>query len=367
MNDLAYLSLTEVASLVEKRELSPVELTRRLLQRIDALDGRLHSYRTVLTDRALDQARRAEQEIANGEYRGPLHGIPIAVKDLVYTKGVPTACGSTMLEGWLPDEDAAVMSRLEAAGAILLGKLHMTEFALRWHHPAVPMPVNPWGPTLWPGVSSSGSGVATAAGLCYGSLGTDTGGSIRFPAACNGVVGLKPTYGRVSRHGVFPLAASLDNVGPITRRVADAAAMLGVIAGHDRHDPTSSYRPVPDYLSSIAGEVRGLRIGVDERYIREGAYPEVSDAVLRAVRHLSDLGLEPVEITFPAVDALSDTWSTLCAGDAAAAHKATYPSRAEEYGPFREWLESGKQPERRGLCRRPRQASRTCGRDRRAV
>ena len=145
MNDLAYLSLTEVATLVEKRELSPVELTRRLLQRIDALDGRLHSYRTVLADRALDQARRAEQEIANGEYRGPLHGIPIAVKDLVYTKGVPTACGSTMLEDWLPDEDAAVMSRLEAAGAILLGKLHMTEFALRWHHPAWPMPVNPWG------------------------------------------------------------------------------------------------------------------------------------------------------------------------------------------------------------------------------
>ena len=339
MTDLAYLSLTEVASLVEKREVSPVELTRHLLERIDDLDGRLHSYRTILADRALDQAREAEQEIAGGRYRGPLHGIPIAVKDIFYTKGIPTTCGSTLLQGWLPTSDATVVRRLEAAGAILLGKLHMTEFALRWHHPAWPMPVNPWGSTLWPGVSSSGSGVATAAGLCFGSLGTDTGGSIRFPAASNGVVGLKPTYGRVSRHHVFPLAASLDNVGPITRGVADAAVMLEAIAGHDRDDPTSSYQAVPPYLSSIAGDVKGLRIGVDERFIGEGALPEVSAAVLRAVTHLNDLGLEVVEITFPTIDSPVETWSTICSADAAVAHSATYPARAGEYGPFRAWLE----------------------------
>ena len=339
MTDLAWLTLTEVATLVERRELSPVELTRHLLQRIEEIDGHLHSYRTVLADRALDQARQAEQEIADGRYRGPLHGIPIAVKDLVYTTGIPTTCGSTLLEDWRPDYDATVVRRLDAAGAVLLGKLHMTEFALRWHHPAWPAPINPWGSNLWAGVSSSGSGVATAAALCYGSLGTDTGGSIRFPAACNGVVGLKPTYGRVSRHGVFPLAASLDNVGPITRSVADAAALLAVLAGHDRHDPTSSRLAVPDYRDSIAGDVKGLSIGVDERFIREGVDPDVSRAVLRAISHLTDLGLVPVEVEVPPTDSLSDAWSAICAADAADAHRATYPSRAGEYGPFREWLE----------------------------
>lgn len=341
MTDLAYLPLSEVADLLKNRELSPVELTRHLLDRIDRVDQHLHSYHTVLADRALEQARRAEAEIARGAYRGRLHGVPIAVKDLVYTAGIPTACGSMLMEGWLPAYDATVMRRLDAAGAVLLGKLHMTEFALRWHHPAWPVPANPWNADRWSGVSSSGSGVATAAGLCFGSLGTDTGGSIRFPAACNGVVGLKPTYGRVSRYGVFPLAKSLDNVGPMTRRVVDAAILLGVIAGHDPNDPTSSHGTVPDYVSGLSQAVRGLRIGVDERFIREGVRPEVSDAVLQAVTHLADLGLEPVEVVVPAIDPdlMMDTWSTLCAGDAADAHRDTWPARADEYGPFRQWLE----------------------------
>lgn len=341
MTDLAYLPLLEVARRLEKRELSPVELTRHLLDRIDSVDANLHSYRTVLADRSLEQARRSEAEIARGDYRGPLHGVPIAVKDLVYTTGIPTWCGSKLMEGRLPDYDATVMRRLEAAGAVLLGKLHMTEFALRWHHPAWPVPTNPWGADRWSGVSSSGSGVATAAGLCYGSLGTDTGGSIRFPAACNGVVGLKPTYGRVSRYGVFPLAKSLDNVGPMTRRVADAAVMLGVMVGHDPHDPTSSYSPVPDYLARLSQDVKGLRLGVDERFIREGVHPAVGEAVLQAVQHLTDLGLKPVEVTVPPIDPdfMMATWSTLCAADAADAHRATWPERADDYGPFREWLE----------------------------
>jgi amidase len=341
MTDLAYLSIREVAHLLRTRALSPVELTRALLDRIAHLDPQLHSYRTVLAERALAQARRAEVEIAAGEYRGLLHGIPLAVKDLVYTAGIPTLCGSTLLQGWLPDSDATVLRRLEDAGAVLLGKLHMTEFALRWHHPAWPAPVNPWGAERWSGVSSSGSGVAPAAGLCFGALGTDTGGSIRFPAACNGVVGLKPTYGRVSRHGVFPLAKSLDNVGPMTRRVADAAALLGVIAGHDPHDPTSSHQPVPDYLAWLEGEARGLRLGVDERFIGDGVHPEVRAAVLRAVAQLTALGLEPVAVTVPTLEpqAMMDAWSTLCAADAADAHRATWPARADEYGPFRQWLE----------------------------
>ena len=341
MTDLAYMPLVEVANLLERRELSPVELTRHLLDRIDSVDRHLHSYRTVLADSALELARRAEEEIGRGAYLGLLHGIPIAVKDLVDTAGIPTLSGSTLMAGRLPSADATVMRRLYAAGAVLLGKLHMTEFALRWHHPAWPVPVNPWSADHWSGVSSSGSGVATAAGLCYGTLGTDTGGSIRFPAACNGVVGLKPTYGRVSRHGIFPLAKSLDNVGPMTRCVADAAVMLGVIAGHDPSDPTSSHRSVPDYIALLGQDVRGLRLGVDERFIRDGVRSEVSDAVLQAVSHLSELGLEVVEVVVPPIDPdlMIKTWSTLCAGDAADAHRESWPARADGYGPFREWLE----------------------------
>lgn len=342
MTDLAYMPIAHVATLLANRELSPVELTRHLLDRIERVDPALHSYRSVFADRALDQARRAEAEIARGESRGRLHGVPIAVKDLVYTTGLPTYCGSTLMEGWLPDYDATVLRRLEAAGAVLLGKLHMTEFALRWHHPAWPAPANPWGADRWSGVSSSGSGVATAAGLCFGSLGTDTGGSIRFPAACNGVVGLKPTYGRVSRYGVFPLAKSLDNVGPMTRSVADAALMLGIIAGHDPDDPTSSYNGVPDYVALLEQDVRGLRVGIDLRFIREGVHPEVSEAVMQAITQLADLGLEPVEVVVPPIDPdlMMDTWSTLCAADAADAHRATWPAKADGYGPFRQWLES---------------------------
>lgn len=341
MTDLAYMPLVEVANLLERRELSPVELTHHLLDRIDSVDQQLHSYRTVLADSALELARRAEEEIGRGAYLGLLHGIPIAVKDLVDTAGIPTLSGSTLMAGRLPSADATVMRRLYAAGAVLLGKLHMTEFALRWHHPAWPVPVNPWGADHWSGVSSSGSGVATAAGLCYGALGTDTGGSIRFPAACNGTVGLKPTYGRVSRHGVFPLAKSLDNVGPMTRCVADAAVMLGAIAGHDPSDPTSSHRSVPDYIALLDQDIRGLRLGVDERFIREGVHSEVGDAVVQAVSHLRELGLEVVEVVVPPIDPdlMIKTWSTICASDAADAHRESWPARADEYGPFREWLE----------------------------
>ena len=268
-------------------------------------------------------------------------------------------------QGWLPDYDATVLRRLEAAGAVLLGKLHMTEFALRWHHPAWPVPANPWGADRWSGVSSSGSGVATAAGLCYGSLGTDTGGSIRFPAACNGVVGLKPTYGRVSRYGVFPLAKSLDNVGPLARCVADAAVLLGVIAGHDPDDPTSSHWAVPDYVARLDQDIRGLRIGVDERFIRDGVHPEVSDAVLQAVTHLTELGLEPVEVVVPPIDPdfMIDTWSTLCAADAADAHRETWPAQSGRVRPLPPVARVGGYKDCGRLRRRPRHAPGIRGQD----
>ena len=325
MTALALATLMEVAQQIHARKLSPVDLTRQMIDRIDALDPRFHSYVTVLADRALAQAAAAEAEIAAGHYRGPLHGIPLAVKDLCFMQGTVTTCGSQMLTDWRPDQNATVVWKLQQAGAVILGKLHLTEFALRWHHPYRPIPLNPWGEGRWPGVSSSGSGVATAAGLCFGAIGTDTGGSIRFPAAACGTVGLKPTYGRVSRAGVFPLAASLDHIGPLTRSVADAAAMLQAIAGPDPLDPTASRRPVPDYLATLAQGVAGLRIGVDERYITEGVHPDVSAAVKEAVRVMA---------------ATTQAWLTLTGADALVAHEGMYPERAADYGPFRELLDN---------------------------
>jgi amidase len=267
----------------------------------------------------------------------------VAVKDLCCTTDIPTTCGAQMLRTWRPEQDATVVEKLAAAGAILLGKLHMTEFALRWHHPYRPMPINPWGADRWPGVSSSGSGVATAAGLCYGAIGTDTGGSIRFPAAANGVVGLKPTYGRVSRAGVFPLAASLDHVGPLTRSVADAAALLYAMAGYDPRDPTSSRLPVPDYVLALDQGIAGLRLGVDERYLTVGVHPDVSRAVLAAVEVLKAQGAAIVAVTVPELedDATGRAWYTITAAEALVAHAGFYPERAADYGPFRELLEDG--------------------------
>lgn len=342
MTDLAMTTLIATAQRIQSRELSPVELTRHLLDRIAAIDGRFHSYVTVLADQALAQAAVAEAEIAQGRYRGTLHGIPLAVKDLCFTQGIATSCGAKMFANWIPDEDGTVVRKLADAGAILLGKLHMTEFALRWHHPYRPIPTNPWGADRWPGVSSSGSGVATAVGLCFGAIGTDTGGSIRFPAASCGVVGLKPTYGRVSRAGVFPLAASLDHIGPLTRSVADAAAMLQAMAGFDPLDPTSSRKPVPNYLAALAQGVEGIRLGVDERYLTEGVHPDVSAAVLTAVRMLEELGAEVVEVTMPEPDIQQtvQAWLTLTGSDALVAHEGIYPERADEYGPFRELLDN---------------------------
>ncbi|MFN8443750.1 MAG: amidase [Caldilineaceae bacterium] len=344
MSNLAFAPLTEVAEQIRTRSLSPVAVTQQILDRIAALDNQLHAYVTVLKAEALEQAAAAEAEIAAGHYRGTLHGIPVALKDLCYTKDIPTTCGSQMLANWRPDHDGTVVRKLKEAGAIIIGKVHLTEFALRWHHPYRPIPVNPWGENRWPGVSSSGSGVATLTGLCYGAIGTDTGGSIRFPAAANGVVGLKPTYGRVSRAGVFPLAGSLDHIGPLTRSVADAAAMLQAIAGVDPLDPTSSRLPVPAYLAECGKSIAGMRLGVDESYITDGVHPDVSAAVKAAIAVLEKLGAQivPVHVPEPDPAAASQAWYLLTGADALVAHAdaGLYPARAAEYGPFRELLES---------------------------
>src|ERR1700730_17451420 len=271
---ICFLSLHELSAQLRDRKLSSAEVTRCVLDRIKQTNPKLRAYITVLEDSALSQASQADKEIEAGRWRGPLHGVPVAVKDLCQTKGVLTTCASRVLRDWRPDASAAVVERLEAAGAVILGKLNLTEFAVAWYHPEMPTPLNPWGADLWPGASSSGSGVATAAGLCFASIGTDTGGSIRFPSAACGIVGLKPTWGRVSRHGVFALGESLDHIGPMTRTVADAALMLGVIAGRDNADDTSLAAPLEDYSAALDRGVKGIRIGVDERYISAQASPE---------------------------------------------------------------------------------------------
>lgn len=339
---LAFQTITDLAPRLRTRQLSPVEVTEAMLSRIAQLDSRWHSYATVMAEPAMAAARVAEQAIAAGQYRGPLHGVPVAVKDLCYTQGVRTMGGTKALAQHIPTFDATVVRRLEAAGAILLGKLNLTEGAMAGYHPDFAIPLNPWNPTRWAGGSSSGSGVATATGLCFGSLGSDTGGSIRFPAAACGVVGLKPTWGRVSRYGVLALAESLDHVGPMTRSVADAGLMLQALAGYDVHDPTSLSEPVPDYLADLATGVRGVRIGVDVSYVTREVDPTLADAVLAGVRLLEELGAQIVQVTLPDLAPYLEAWPILCTAEAVAAHAATYPARRAEYGPwFRDWLDHG--------------------------
>ena len=342
-DELCNLDLIEAGRLVQRRDLSCVELTQAQLRRIERLDGRLRSYATVTADAALAQARQADEEIRSRAIRGPLHGVPVAVKDLCNTEGIATAAGMAIHKRHIPERDATVVARLKASGAVLLGKLQMTEGAMSTHHPSIPPPVNPWGEALWPGVSSSGSGVATAACLCFGSLGSDTLGSIRFPSTMNGVTGLKPTWGRVSRAGVFPLAESLDHIGPMTRNAADAAAMLGAIAGLDADDPTALQAPVPDYLDGIDGGVRGLRVGIDRALNAAGTDEDTVRASDAACAVLSRLGAGVRDVAFPSPDDVARDAVLLCAIEAAAAHEATYPARASEYGPvFAAFLDTGR-------------------------
>lgn len=336
MDELYYSSLTAVAELIKKRQLSPVELTELMLNRIAEVDQKLLSYATVTTELALASAKKAEAEIAAGRYKGALHGIPVAVKDLCFTKGIRTMGGLKVLEDFVPNHDGTVVNKLTQAGAVLLGKLNLTEGALSAYNPDFPIPVNPWGEKLWAGVSSSGSGVATAAGLCFASIGTDTGGSIRYPSMANGVVGLKPTYGRVSRFGVLDLAESLDHVGPMTRSVKDAALMLQTIAGPDPKDLTSLNEKVPNFLESLGNELAGIRIGVDERYITEGTNSGLVSAIYQVIDVLSQLGAELVSINMPDDGAmeLRGAWLPVTAFEALRAHKDHYPSRAADYGGY---------------------------------
>jgi amidase len=331
--DFYYFEIAELAVHLRARQISPVEVTHAQLARIASLDRTLASYACVTEEIALAQAKEAEVEIAAGRYRGPLHGVPIAVKDLCWTRGIPTAAGMAILADHRPTDDATVVVRLREAGAVLLGKLQLTEGAYSDHHPSITPPKNPWNRDYWPGMSSSGPGAAVAAGLCYGALGSDTGGSIRFPSGANGLTGLKPTWGRVSRYGAFELAASLDHLGPMARSTVDAALLLGAIAGGDPNDPTALQDPVPDYREAATRGARGLRVGIDRAWNEEGVDDAIRDVLAGAEEAFRALGAEIVEVQFPDVsEALAD-WFPICAVEAALAHEATYPARRDDYGP----------------------------------
>ena len=331
-DEIAWLDLSTVARLIREQMLSAEQVTQAQLRRIERLDTQLHAYACVTSELALTQARAADQRQAQGQALGPLHGVPIAVKDLCWTAGIPTAAGMQIYKDFVPDQDATVVKRLREAGAVLLGKLQMTESAFSGHHPLTVVPINPWEASAWTGVSSSGSGVATAAGLCFGSLGTDTGGSIRFPSAACGVTGLKPTWGRVSRYGVFELAASLDHIGPMCRTAEDCGLMLGVLAGADPKDPTALQAPVPDYSAGNKDNLSGLRIGWDAAYALNDVEPEVAQAVKQTLAVLEKLGAQIVPIAMPEVGDLVENWVPHCGIEAAVAHTNTYPSRRAEYG-----------------------------------
>ncbi|HUK88476.1 MAG TPA: amidase [Terriglobales bacterium] len=327
---LHFLSLTEVAALLRKKAVSPVELTHACLKRIEALNPLLNAFLTVTAEAALERARAAEREIARGRRRGPLHGIPIALKDLIDTAGIRTTAASAVFAERLPQHDAEVVRRLKAAGAVLLGKLNLHEFAyggsgvIGHFGPAR----NPWDPARITGGSSSGSAAAVAAGMCYAALGTDTAGSIRLPAACCGSVGLKPTYGLVSARGVIPLAWSYDHVGPMARSVADAAAVLAAIAGYDPEDVGSQPVPVADYGAALKASTSSLRLGVAREFFFAGLDPEVSSAIEKALQLLAGLVKEVRDVTVPV-----DADRTVMTAEAWAYHAPRVAEQGERYHP----------------------------------
>ncbi len=331
--DIHLLTIAEAARLVESRSLSPLELTRAYLDRIDRLNATLGAYISVMSDAALAQAARAESEIANGNYRGRLHGIPIAVKDIIYTKGVLTSGGSRVLADHVPEYDSTIVERLDAAGSVLLGKLNLSEFAIGGtiNHP-YGTPRNPWDTGRSAGGSSSGSAVAVAGGLCAGSLGSDTGGSIRGPSAFCGIVGLRPTYGRVTRHGVIPMSWSLDTVGPMTHTVEDCAIMLQAIAGRDDRDSSSAREPVPDYSESFGDWPRGARVALPREALDfDGLNSEVRSAVVSSADQLAEIGADVEDADFPMVAHSGAVFLATADVDAATFHMPWLKTRAHLY------------------------------------
>ena len=343
-NELVFMSGRDLAAQIKTRKLSPVEVTQAYLDRIEALNPKLNAFITVTKDKALAQARQAEKDIAAGKYLGPLHGLPYAPKDILATRGILTTNGSKVTADWVPTYESTITERMAKAGAILVGKVNLLEFAmgsgvLSGFGPAR----NPWNTEYSPAGSSSGSGAALAGYMIPISIGTDTGGSIRGPASNCGIVGLKQTYGRVSRYGVTTLAWTLDHAGPMTKSVADAAAVLQIMAGHDPKDPACSRELVPDYSKALTGNVKGMKIGVPKTYFFENTNAELEKAVRAAIQKLVDMGATTVEVDIPHAKYAGSAGWTVAMAEAACFHEKRLREKPHLFDPLvRERLEAAK-------------------------
>lgn len=330
--EIAWSSVDALRHAVAGGRLGARDIVGVFLDRIQRLDPALQAYSSVLSERARATAARLDEAQVRGDLLGPLHGVPVALKDLCDVAGEPTKAGTSALGDAPASESAEVVERLEAAGAIVLGKVKMTEGAFTEHHESVTPPVNPWNPARWTGISSSGSGVAVAAGLCCLALGTDTGGSIRYPSSACGLTGLKPTHGRVSLRGVYPLADSLDHIGPMARSVADASRAFGVLCGHDPRDPWSLAKNPPAPALPPEPSARGARIGFDANYCTEGVDPVVRDALAEVLDAFRELGAEVVPFEMPGLEESLELWSLLGSAEIATAHAEPFSRKRAEYG-----------------------------------
>lgn len=338
------MTIRELAPLIRDRKVSPVEVTRDMLARIERENPALNAYALVLAGQAIEEAQAAEREIADGKYRGPLHGVPVSVKDLFYTRGVRTAAGSKIMAGFVPDHDAAAVEWLRQAGAVLLGKTQMHELAygITNNNPHYGATHNPWKLSAIPGGSSGGSGAAVAAGLCYAALGSDTGGSIRIPAAYCGITGLKPSYGRVSRYGVVPLGTTLDHVGPLARSAWDAAAVLQAIAVYDARDAHLSPQQLPDILGSIDRGVEGITVGIPENYFFDRLAPDVERAFQNACRVFKELRARMRPVKLPGIARATELSRMVLLYEAAQVHATALRDRPQDFGDdVRALLEKG--------------------------
>ncbi|MQF69082.1 amidase [SAR202 cluster bacterium AD-804-J14_MRT_500m] len=343
--ELCYATIEQLAKLISSKQVSPTEVTQAHLDRIAAIDGHLNSFITVLADQAIEQSKAAEREIQSGHYRGPFHGTSLALKDLYYSKGTRTTSGAKVYNEFIPDYDSDVGSRFNQAGAILLGKLNLFPIAMGGSgvNPDYGDAHNPWDLSLETGGSSSGSGAAVAAGLCSIATGSDTGGSIRIPASFCGLVGFKPTYGLVSRHGVSPLSWSMDHCGPMTRSVIDCAMAMNVLTGHDQSYIRSSNRPAIDYVDTIKNGIRGLRIGVPKEFFEVPLSNDVSANVLKALDLLGELGAEVREVSWPDFHSAVTAGSIISLVEGAAIHADTVDTRGQEFtSNVRPRVEAGK-------------------------
>lgn len=342
--EISYMSAGDLSRLVSKKEVSPVEIVDAHLSRIQATEPVLNSFITLMAEEARGSARQAEREIQAGKYRGPLHGIPVGLKDLYNTRGVRTTSGSRIFDNFVPAEDCTVAVRFREAGAILLGKLNMHQFALgpTGENPDYGHMHNPWNPEMVSGGSSGGSGSAVAAGQCTIATGSDTGGSIRIPAALCGIVGLKPTYGLVSRYGLTPLSWSLDHPGPMVRTVEDAALAMNAIAGYDPKDVASANVTVPDYTESLTEDIRGLRIGVPKEYFEAPLDPEVRQSVQNALSQFESMGAEVREVSFPMFEQSQAISTAVLLAEAAAYYRDIVEKDGDKvYEPVRLRLQAG--------------------------